>query len=163
MSGFELIKGINDVIGAGASGGKEGRVNYVPYNINDTLVTIGLPPVALVGIEYVWARHDNPQTAAVKCLTGKSIFVSNTSQAGTIEIALLGSGVSSAAIEAMELTGIPFPINIIDRKTIDSRVTGDACRLVGTPQWRRALNPDLDIFTFAVSRLFLSRGLRLQE
>lgn len=156
MFGKELIKSINKVVG--------GNVNYLPYDISQIVITYGVPPIPIRGLEYVWAKHNNPQKKLVMSLNGKGVFVSNNNTSGIIEIALLGESVSCAGIQAMGLTGIPFPIAISDMTTgATSSVLASACQLVETPEWRREKMPSLNIFTFATPKLIISNGLRLPE
>ena len=150
-----LLRKINDLVG---------DVNYIPYNITDTVVLLGTPQVPITGMEYVFARHDAPQTIMVKSLNGKSVFVDNNNKTGTIEFGLLAGTLANGQIEILNLTGIPFPINIVDTKTGGtSRVLGTACKLVATPEWRREALPGINIYTFQCTRLSISHGIRLSE
>jgi len=151
----ELLNKLNELVG---------KVNYLPYNIADTSIVLGTPQVPMVGVEYVWARYDAQQTTMIKSLNGKSIFVSNNNRTGTIEFGLLDGTASNGAVEILNLTGIPFPINIVDSKTGGtSRVLGTACRLIATPEWRRDAIPGVNIYTFSCARLEVNQGIRLPE
>lgn len=148
----DLIRKINDAIGS---------VNYIPYNITDTSITLGIPQIPITGFQYVWANFDAPQKVMVKSLNGKAIWVSNSNKTGTIEFALLPGTLSNGQIEIMTLTGIPFPISIVDKSTGGtSRVLGVSCQLVSTPEWRRDLMPGLNVYTFATNRLEIFHGIR---
>ncbi len=157
MPDISTINNLNDVAG--------GRANYIQYDFTNVKVSIGLPPVPLKGLDYVTARLDNPPTSRIMSLTGAGIFVNNQNTSGTIEIACQGSSAASSTIELMNLTGIPYPISLIDTGTTAGmgQVIGTACRRVGTPDWRRSKFPDLDLFTFQCVRLFISNGLRRQH
>lgn len=149
----DLIKSINEFFGD--------RLNYKPYNIRTTDILYGTPPVPIKGWQYLAAKHDAPQTRLVKSLTSGGVFVSNQCSAGTIEIGLLANSVSVAAIQVIELLGIPFPILVNDKDAILSTVVASACRRVDTPEWRRESTPGINVFTFATPRLLISDGLRL--
>lgn len=152
---MNLIKEINSLVG---------EVNYSPYNLNDTTVMLGLPQVPMVGLQYCWARFTAPRNRRVQCMTGKGVFVSNLNTSGVMEIALLSGTVSNGHIQAMQLTGIPYPIVMIDGKSGGtSSAIGTACQLVATPEWRRAAFPGLNVYTFETPRLVISQGIRLQE
>lgn len=147
-----LINKINNILG---------KPNYLPYNITDTVILLGTPQVPMLGVQYVWANYDAPQTTMIKSLNGKSIWVSNNNKTGTIEFALLPGTISNGEIEILTLTGLPFPINIIDKATGGtSRVLANSCRLITTPEWRRDLMPGLNVYTFACNRLDIAHGIR---
>ena len=152
----DLAAKINDAFGR--------DLHYLPYDISKVDVSYGTPPNVVKGLEYVFARHFNPQTQMVMSLTGKGVFVGNNNMSGVIEFAVLGESVSSGMVQLSELAGIPFPIFITDRTTGGtSFVIGTACRQVATPDWRRELLPNLNIYTFSTPRLIMSNGVRLPE
>ena len=156
MSVTDFIGKIKDVFGD--------KVNYKPYDLRDTVIMYGVPPVPIKGLEYVYAQHMQPRTKLVMSLTGDGVFVGNQNQAGIIEIDIMTGSVSCAGIEVMELTGIPFPMAITDKSTAGtSTVLASACRRVGTPEWRREAFPGISVFTFATPRLLISDGLRMLE
>jgi len=137
-------------------------IAYLPYDINDTKIFYGVPPVKMGGFDFVSARHTNPQSQLVMSLGGGGVFVENINKAGVIEIGLLNGALSAAAIQIMELTGIPTPITITDLSSKGtSTVFGAACKLIGTPEWRRDLQPSLTIYTFECPNLLVSQGVRL--
>lgn len=138
--------------------------DYLAYNINDTKVAVGLPPVPMVGIEYVSASMLNNQVTRMSTLNNKGVFVSNGNMAGVVEIGLLSESASVGAIQAYSLVGLPIPIYSTDIKTAGtSFIFADACRVVKTPQWKRAAAPGITIFSFETNRLIISHGLRLSE
>jgi len=138
------------------------EVDYIPHDIRDVLVLYGLPPVPVYGLEYVFARHNEPQTRLVMSLTGKGVFVPNQNKSGVIEFAVLNGTVTGAGIQIVEMLGMPFPMVITDKSSGGlSTVVALSARLIGTPEWRREALPGLDIYTFACDDLFISTGLRL--
>lgn len=143
---------------------KVGRLDYVPYNIKDTKIMVGVPSVPIVGLEYIFAKHFQWRTKMRMSLTGRGIFTSNRSSSGMIEVAVLSESASSAAMQTYGLTGVNIPISATDIKTAGtSFFIASNCRLVNTPEWRRAASPGLAIFTFHTPRLLISNGLRLTE
>jgi hypothetical protein len=152
----QLINDINGLV--------PGRVDYLSYDITMVVISVGAPVIAVEGWNYVWARHNQPQTRLVMSLGGNGVFVGNRNQSGMIEIGIMGETASSAGIQALEMTGIPLPIHIADGTTGGTGfVLGTACRQVGTPEWRREKIPGMNIFTFATDRLIVSPGLRLSS
>lgn len=140
------------------------RPFYKPYNIKNTSIMYGIPPVPIRGLQYIFAQHTNPRTALIMGLTGSGVFVGNKNQSGIIEIGILEGTVSGGGIQLLELTGIPFPIMVTDTTSGGtSTVIATACRLVGTPQWRRDRLPDIKPYTFAVENLAISDGVRLVD
>ncbi len=140
------------------------NVNYLPYSMANVAAFAGNPYEPIVGLQYIWARHDEPQTTLVMSLNSKGAFLANNNKSGTIEIAVLGESFSAGKLQIADFTGIPFPIFVTDTTTGGtSYVLGSACRRVDTPTWRRNLAPSLNIYTFATERLFISDGVRLQE
>lgn len=150
-----IIKQINKLIG---------EVNYAPYNLKDTTVMLGTPQVPMVGLQYCFARFNSPRRRLIQSLNTKGVFVSNLNTAGTMEIGLLSGTVSNGQIQAMQLTGIPFPIVMVDEKSgATSSAIGTACQLIATPEWRRAAFPGVTVYTFETARLIISHGIRLEE
>lgn len=150
-----IIKAINKLVG---------RVNYAPYNLKDTTVMLGIPQLPIVGLQYCWARHTAPRRRRIQCMTGKGVFVSNLNTAGVMEIGILSGTVSNGQIQAMQLTGIPYPVIMIDEKSGGtSSAIGTACQLIATPEWRRAAFPGITVYTFETARLIISHGIRLEE
>lgn len=149
-----LIKKIKELFG--------NRVNYRPYNIRSTEIMYGTPPTPILGLAYVFARHNRPQTKLIMGFTGTGPFVSNNNSSGIIEIGIMTGSASCAGIEVMDLTGIPFPIIVTDKDSGGtSTVVASACRRTDTPEWRRDKLPGISIFTFSTPRLLISDGLRL--
>ena len=153
MSALELIKKINNLLSE--------QPHYVPYDLSEVQVMIGLPPFRIRGIEYVSAVHRESQNKLVMGLSGKGTHVGNYNQSGVIEIGIMATTAHSAAIDVMLLTGVPFPVTVIDRTTgATSAVFGSSCRRVGTPTWMRSAAPELEIFTFNTDRLLILGGVR---
>lgn len=138
--------------------------NFRPYDIRRTVITYGIPPIPLRGIQYVFARHNVQQNKLIMGLSGQGVFVSNQNQSGIIEFGILNGSVACAEIELMELTGIPMPIVLTDLDTDGtSTVLASGCRRTGSPEWRRELLPGIDVYTFETPLLLISDGLRLVE
>jgi hypothetical protein len=153
MSPADLIKKINDLVG---------NVDYLPYNMSEVQVMFGAPPIPIKGLAYVLADHLQQQTRLIMGLSGTGVFVSNRNKSGIIEFGLLDGVMSNAAIQVLNLTGIPFPIAITDNTTGGtSTVLGAKCRLIKTPAWRRDRLPRVNIFTFYTDFLAISHGVRL--
>ncbi len=134
------------------------------YDIGGIKILYGVPPVKVVGLQYIFARHDAPRTQLFKCLTGGGTFVSNLSSAAIIEIGVLTGSATCAGIEVMEMTGIPWPIAVTDLGTGgSSSVLASACRRTDTPEWRRGAVSGLSVFTFACARTIISDGLRVLD
>jgi len=140
------------------------HVNYRAYNLRDTKILFGVPPVPIKGIDYIMAQHLESQNNLVMGLTGKGVFVSNNNKSGIIEIGLMAGSVSCAVMEVATLAGIPFPIFVNDNKSYGtSNVVATECKRIGTPQWRRSAVPGLEIFTFHTPLLVMSGGIRETE
>jgi hypothetical protein len=153
MSVTTLINKINNLLGD--------RPHYVAYDMSEVQVMVGLPPLVLKGIQYVTAVHRAPQNKLVMGLGGSGTHVGNFNQSGIIEIGMMATTAHTASIDVLDLTGIPFPITIIDKTTTaTAAVYGAKCRRVGTPEWRRTLAPELEIYTFNSDRLAMTGGIR---
>lgn len=138
------------------------KVDYVPYDIENTKIYYGVPPFKIGGFDYVFARRNNPETGMIMGLTGTGVFVDNINKSGIIEIGLQNGSLSGGAMQIANLTGIPFPITITDTSSKGtSTVLGTACRLTKTPEWRRALFPSLTIYTLETPNLLISQGVRI--
>ena len=138
--------------------------NYTPYDFSKIEVIVGTPPIILRGIEYLSARHQASQDRLVMGLGGSGTFVSNYNQSGEIEFGIMASTAHTAALEILQMTGVPLPITVIDRTTNGTGlVTATACRRVGTPQWIRRLAPELEIFTYHTPRLLMIGGVRAED
>lgn len=156
MAISDLLTRINELLGR--------RVVYLPYNLSKVQLTVGAPPLPITGIQYIAAFHSNPQTRRIMSLTGDGKFVSNRNQSGVIEFAVQANTVSTGVLEILNLTGVPFPVSVIDRTTGGtSAVFASKCRRVGTPEWRRALAPDAEIFTLSTTNLVRFEGVRKQD
>lgn len=152
MSALELIK---KVVGA------VDRVDYVSYNFKDVLFLYGAPPINVSGLHYVFARHNFPQRKMIMDLRAKGFAASNRNKSGIIEFGILEGSISTAAIEVIQLTGIPAPINVIDRSSNGlSTVTCKSAVQVGTPEWRREKLPGISVYTFETAELYIARGPR---
>jgi len=149
---LELIKSL---------AGINGKVNYVPWNIEDVEIFYGVPPILIQGVDAVRAYRSNPAQRFVPSLTGRGVFVQNQNWSGIIEVDLLNASASCAAIEALELIGIPFPLAVVDKTTngLGSAI-GTSCRVVGTPHWHRAKMPGLYTYTFAATNLVILNGMK---
>lgn len=138
------------------------QLELLAYSFNDTKVLIGAPLKPLLGLEYVSARHLNPQTKRFQCLSGRGVFASNTNQAGIIEIGLLRGSPAQGSIELAQLSGIPYPIIMQDIASGgSSQVVATACQMTSTPEWKREAVPGVNVFTFETTRLFIAHGLQL--
>ena len=156
MSVSGLVSAIKDVFGA--------EPNYRPYSIKSTEILIGLPPFPVIGLQYVFARHNATQKRLIMGLSGQGVHVANRNQSGVIELGILQGSVTGAGIQVIELTGIPYPIAMVDTDTGGtSSVLAVDCQRVGTPEWRREALPGIDVYTFDTPALILSDGLRLVE
>ena len=153
---LDLIKKVKELLGT--------EVNYLPHDIRDVLVLYSVPPVPVRGLEYVAAWYSTPQTRLVMGLTGNGVYINNNNKSGIIEFATITGTVTGAGVQVAELTGIPFPIVITDKSSGGtSSVAALSCRLITTPEWRRAALPGVDVFTFAAERLEISTGVRLAD
>jgi hypothetical protein len=151
-----LIKAVNESLG--------GEVDYLPYNINDTVITIGLPPVPVNGLQYIAARYTAVQSRYIPSLTGGGVYVSNLNGRGVIEIALMSESATVGAIQAYSLTGVPIPIYATDRATGGtSFCAAPETKVITTPEWKREAFPGLTIFTFEAKRLLISHGVRKSD
>ena len=151
----EIVSIVNELVG---------DVNYIPYNINDTVLTIGLPPVRVKGLEYVFARRLNQKVKLEMSLTGNGKFIENQNRSGIIEFSIMSNTVSAGALQLLELTGLELPIISYDKSCRGtSFIAATRCRLIQTPEWRRARFPNLSIFTFQTPDLTLSNGVRFAE
>jgi hypothetical protein len=156
MSVASLINTINSASGA--------EIPYQPYDFSNVSVLVGTPPLKITGLQYILSRHNAPQTTLVMSLTGGGVFLGNHNMSGIIELGILSGTVSGAAIQMINLAGIPFPVAITDDASGGtSTVLASGCRRVGTPEWRRSAVTGIDIYTFETPRLLLSDGLLLIE
>jgi hypothetical protein len=140
------------------------EADYLAYNIKDTVVTLGLPPWPVVGLDYIGASYNSPQVQRFPCLTGGGAFASAKGRSGIIEIGMLSSSASVAAVELLALTGVGFPIYSTDVGSAGtSFIFADACRLVSSPRWERSRALGITTFTFSTNRLIISHGVRLSD
>jgi len=156
MGASDLIDKVNSLLGE--------RVNYAAYDLSKVVLTVGAPPIILHGIDYIMSAHRVPQNRMVMGLNAKGKFVSNRNKSGLIEFGLMANTISTGILEILQLAGVAFPISVIDRTTnATSAVFASKCRRVGTPEWRRAAAPELEIFTFHTPRLLKSEGVRKRD
>jgi len=142
----------------------ENEIVLTPYDFNDTTVLLGVPPVPLIGLDYISAKLVNKISMRFQCLTGKAAFCSNVNLAGVIELGMLAGSLSQGHIQINDFVGIPYPILIQDKSSGGtSMIAGTGCKLVETPEWRRDAVPGLTIWTFEADRLFISHGIHLPE
>lgn len=133
-----------------------------PYRFTDTKVIVGVPPLPLVGLEYVAARHLNQQTKRFQCLSGRGVFTGNVNTAGVVEIGMLRGSPSQGLITQAQLTGIPYPINMVDIGSGgSSQVLATGCQLIDTPEWKREALPGVNVYMFETTRLFVAHGIQL--
>jgi len=137
-------------------------IAYAPYKFTDNKVLFGAPPTPLIGLDFITARHLNPQRKRFQCLTGRGVFASNINTAGVIEVGIMTGSLSQGLIEVMQATGIPYPIIIQDISSGGtSSVIATACQLVETPEWKRELMTGVTVYTFESARLFINHGIKL--
>jgi hypothetical protein len=148
---LELIKSI---------AGKSGQIYYKDHDFGKISVKYGLPPVSLVGLDYVLAYHTNSKNRLVMSLTGGGAFVTNQNLSGIIEIGILQQSVSVAAIQALALLGASFPFIISDSNAALSSVVGTAAQLIQTPRYSQEASAGVTQFQFAVDRLAISHGMK---
>lgn len=138
------------------------KIDYVPYSMEDVVIMYGIPPFKVGSLDYVFAQRANPEARMVMGLNAKGVFVNNRNKSGIIEFGLQNGSLSGGAIQVANLTGIPFPVAVTDKSSKGtSTVLGSACRMIQTPGWRRALFPDLTIYTLHTPRLLISQGVRI--
>lgn len=136
----------------------------MPYSIAKIDIFYGAPPVPVVGLHYIFARHNVPQTRLIMSLNSSGVFAGNNNKSGIIEMGIMNGSLTCAGFQLMDTTGIPFPIIAVDRTSGgSSQVVASACRRVNTPEWRRAALPGIDIYTFETPRLYMFDGLRIVE
>lgn len=151
---LELLKSAIDY-------GDANLVTYVPHDFRDVQVMVGVPPVPIHGLEYVFTQHINPQNTFHSSLGGGGVRNRNTT--GIIEFAVLQNSLASAKLTALELTQIAWPVFVVDRAVTPYGLNtwfGDKCKRVGTPQDRKGRFPDLEIYTFQAARLTIARASR---
>lgn len=147
-----LIKQLNELVGS---------PNYTPYNLKQTIVSVGVPQIPIKGLHSFSAWHTSSRRRLVMSMTGDGVFVHNKNTAGVVEISILAGSASCAEIQIMQLTGIPFPIVAVDTKSNGtSSAVATACQLIQTPPWRRGRTPGITVYTFETPRLVLSHGVR---
>jgi hypothetical protein len=147
----ELIKSI---------AGKVGQIHYVDHNFGNIKVFWGIPPVQLTGLSYVLAYHTAPKNKLIKSLNSSGVFVSNQNTSGIVELGILSTSVSCAAIQIIDLTGLAAPFALTDSDAILSTAAGAAAKLTVTPEWRRSKNPNVTVYTFEVDKLIISHGMK---
>lgn len=137
------------------------EVYYQPYSISDVLLTAGVPPTPLHGIEAIRAIRTVPKTRLQMCLTGSGTFVNNRNLSGQIDITTMKGGKADAVLQLLDMAGIAFPIYCVDRGTDGSAfILGSSCREINTPEWRKSRTNGLTVHTFRVSKLVISGGIR---
>lgn len=147
-----LIKAIEERVG---------QLHYAPYNIEDILVSIGLPPVPIVGLHYIIARYNRDRSRLRNDLRGGGVFVNNLNSSGVVEIGLLSESASAATIVTYARAGVAFPIASTDTQTLGtSSIAATECKLIRTPEWRRDRTVGVTVFTFETPRLLVNHGLR---
>ncbi len=153
---LDLIKQVNALLGD--------EIAYIPYDLRDTLILYGLPPVPVKGLEYVWADYSQPQTGLIMSLNGNGAYVPNNNKSGIIEFATMTGTVTGGGVQILDMLPIPVPIVITDTASGGtSTVVSLSSKLVKTPEYRRAAVPGVDIFTFVCKDLYISTGVRLAE
>jgi len=156
------MSGMSDLVKIMASKNLVPEIAYLPHSISDIKIIYGVPPVPIIGLNYIWAKHNVPQVKLFKCLTSSGVFGSNLNTSGIIEIGILDGSLSCGGIQIMGLTGIPFPIIVTDLNSGGtSTVVATACRQAGTPEWRKEAFVGVQIFTFETPRLLISQGIKL--
>lgn len=140
------------------------QIDFLPYSINDIDIKYGVPPVPVIGLHRVSARYQNNQKKLFKSLTGGGVFASNANQSGFIEFEILNGSPTCGGVQLMSLTGIPFPITVVDLNSGGtSTVISSACQQTVTPEWRKEATPGTIIYTFETPRLLISQGVRLPD
>lgn len=138
------------------------EMSLLSYSFTDTKILLGAPPFPLVGLQYVSARHINPQVKRFQCLSGRGAFAHNVNQAGVVEIGMLRGSPAQGQIEIAQVTGIPYPIVVQDLASGGTaQVLATACQLVKTPDWKREAVPGVNVYTFETTRLFIAHGIQL--
>jgi hypothetical protein len=140
------------------------RVAYAPHNMAKVRLFYGVPPVPISGLDYVFATYDNPQTMLKMGLDGKGRYIQNRNLSGTIEFGIIDGSASNGIMQLALLTGIPYPIAIIDEQSAGtSFVAAGAATRVGTPEWRKELTVGMQVYTFKTAQLFMSTGIKKPE
>ena len=140
----------------------DGDINYQPYDLRDTKIFYGLPPIPIRGLSYISAQFLAPRTKLVTSLTGGGVHLDNVNISGTIEMGLMSGSVSGGAIQVMAFIKQPFPFFIEDSSSGGtSTVVAPGCRLSETPEWKRAAKPGIDIYTFTAPMMAIVHGMRL--
>jgi len=140
----------------------DGDVNYEPYNIKDTNVFYGIPPVPMLGVNRISAQYMAPRARLVHCLTTKGIHVGNLNTAGFIELEIMSGSVSGGAIQVIGYMEQPVPMFIEDSKSgSTSTIIAPECRLVDTPAWHREASPGVDVWIFSAPKMTIIHGMRL--
>jgi len=142
--------------------GEGNKVNYLPHNFQKVNLLYGMPPLQIHGLKYLFAQHNHPQNNMHMSLTGGGVFVPNLNKSGIIEFAILANSLSSSGIFAMQLSGIAWPLSVIDLQTngLSTWIATKAMQ-IGTPQDRKEAFPGLEIYTFATPKLLISKGTRI--
>ena len=140
----------------------EPRIALEPYSFGDVQVFIGAPLTPLFGLDYVAARHVNPQAKRFQCLTGRGVYAHNVNSAGIVEIGMLRGSPAQAIIDLMQASGVPYPLTVQDvRSGGTSQVMATGCQLTETPEWKREALPGVNIYRFETTRLFVMHGMQL--
>lgn len=151
---FELIAGINI---------SSGLVHYEPYSMEDVSVFVGVPQLALKGVERIRAYRLQPKGKLVNCLTGGGAFVSNRNLNGFIELTVATESPAHAVLQIQDISGAGFPLRATDSKTGGSSFCAStSCRVVLTPEWAKSRSSQFTVYTIAAKRLLISGGIRKQ-
>lgn len=132
------------------------------YCFTDTAVLFGSPLTRLMGLNSVRCRFLAPRAKRFSTLGGGAAFLSNRNRGGQVILEFLQGGVSLAAVEMLDESGIGMPIVITDLASGGtSGVAGDACRVVDKGEYIRERETPLIVITLNVKRMAMFHGLRV--
>ena len=140
----------------------DGDVHYVPYDIRDTNIFYGIPPIPIRGLNRVSVDYIAPRAAHFSCLTGKGCHAGNKNTAGIIELELMAGSVSGGATQVLSFLEQPMPFFIEDGQSGGtSLIIAPECRLLQTSPWKREATPGTDTYVFSSVRMSIIHGMRL--
>lgn len=125
-----------------------------PHDLKKNPVTVGDPGFPLDGVVSVNAVYDEAQFSVSNGINGAR-QVKNNNLTGTVTITLSQHSTSHAAIMALYLSDVSFPIKCVDKTTDLTSPAGffaDECRLEMPPAFNReAEQSDVEYVFKAVS------------
>ena len=126
-----------------------------PYDIKKHGCNIGISSDAFPvdGIDSLTAAYNEDQYSTVVAADGTTRQIKNNNRTGIMTVGINADSAAHVLIHALDKTGLSFPVVFVDKTSNGAMAFGDGCRLVKLPDWKRAKDPEVIEYTFAVQDL----------